>query len=90
MAKKTVKAKGTTKKARRKVGDLIPVSITKAEEHWSIYKFSDGTTLRTRPIIIEIERQHGKFDDNGNPIYQITGGTVHKLTAPSKLRKEKK
>ncbi len=90
MAKRAAKAKAKTKKAGRKVGDRIPVSITKTEEHWNIYKLSDGTTLRARPIMVEIARQHNKFDSKGNPIYTITGGMIYELKSPKKLMKKKK
>ncbi len=89
MAKKADRAKGKTKKAGRKVGDPIPVSIKKAEEYWNIYKLSDGTTLRIRPIMVEIVRQHNKFDDKGNPFYTITGGMIQQLKSPNKLMKKK-
>ncbi|NQU59927.1 MAG: hypothetical protein HQ512_02255 [Rhodospirillales bacterium] len=88
MAKKVIKAKKKPKKAGRKVGDPIPVSIKSAEEHWNIYKLSDGTTVRARPILIEIARQHDKFDDKGSPIYTITGGVIQELTVPKRLRKK--
>ena len=90
MAKRVVKAKAKTKKAGRKVGDPIPVSIKKAEENWNVYKLSDGTTLRARPIMVEISRKHNTFDDKGNPVYTITGGMIYDLKAPNKLRKKKK
>ena len=90
MAKRAAKAKAKTKKAGRKVGDLIPVSIMKAEEYWNSYKLSDGTTLRARPIMVEIARQHNKFDDKGNPSYRITGGMIYDLKSPNKLKKKKK
>ena len=90
MAKRTARAKGKAKKAGRKIGDPIPVSITKAEEYWNIYKLSDGTTIRARPIMVEIERQHNKFDDKGNPSYAITGGMIYKLESPNKLKEKKK
>ena len=90
MAKRAAKAKAKTKMAGRKVGDPIPVSITKSEEYWNIYKLSDGTTLRARPIMVEIERRHNKFDDKGNPVYTITGGMIYKLKSPKKLTKGKK
>ena len=92
MAKKAAKAaktKGKPKKARRKSGGPVPVSITKSEENWSSYKLSDGTTVRVRPIIVEIVRQKNKYDDKGNPFYTITGGMIHQLKTPSKLRKKK-
>ncbi len=73
MAKKAARAKGKTKKAGRKVGSPIPVSIKKAEENWNVYKLSDGTTIRSRPVIVEIVRRHNRFDDKGNPVYTITG-----------------
>lgn len=90
MVKKAVKAKRKPKKAGRKVGDLIPVSITKAEEYWSTYKLSDGTTMRARPIMVEIARHHNKYDDKGNPFYTITGGMIQELKAPKRLKKKKK
>ena len=90
MAKRTVKAKAKTKKAGRKVGDPVLVSITKAEEYWNVYKLSDGTTLRTRPILVEIARKHKTFDDKGNPAYTITGGMIYELKTPNKLKKKKK
>ena len=90
MAKKVARAKGKTKKASPKVGDLIPVSVTKAEEHWNIYELSDGTTLRARSLMVEIGRQHKKFDDKGNPAYTITGGMIYQVKSPKKMMKKKK
>lgn len=89
MAKKAARAKGKTRRAGRKVGDLIPVSVTSAEEHWNTYKLSDGTTVRARPIMIEIGKQHNKFDDKGNPVYTIKGATVYDVNAAPRLRKKK-
>ena len=89
-AAKAAKAKGKPKIARRKSGGLVPVPITKSEENWSVYKLSDGTVMRVRPIMVEIVRQKNKFDDKGNPVYTITSGMIHQLKSPSKLRKKKK
>ena len=89
-AAKASKAKGKPKKARRKVGSPIPVSIKKAEENWSVYKLSDGTTLRSRPVMVDVVRKHNTFDDKGNPTYTITGGMIYELKAPNKLKKKKK
>ena len=90
MAKRAARAKGKTKTAGRKVGGPIPVSITKAEEYWSIYKLSDGTTVRVRPIMVEIMRQRNKFDDKGNPFYTIKGGMIQELKSPNKLKRRKR
>ena len=90
MAKKVAKAKGKAKRAGRKVGDPIPVSITKTEEYWSTYKLSDGTTIRVRPIMVEIVRQYNKFDNKGNPVYTITGGVIQDLKPPARLKRKKR
>ena len=90
MAKRAASAKGKSKKTGPKVGDLIPVPVTNTEEFWNIYKLSDGTTVRARPIMVEIARQHNKFDDKGNPAYTITGGIIYKLNSPIRLMRKKK
>ena len=92
MAKRAVKAKAKTKKKKtgRKVGDPVPVSIKKAEENWSVYKLSDGTTLRSRPVMVDVVRKHNTFDDKGNPVYTVTGGMIYNLKTPNKLKRKKK
>ncbi|MBZ0139703.1 MAG: hypothetical protein K8H87_07990 [Pseudorhodoplanes sp.] len=54
----------------------------------SSFKLSDGTTLRVWPIIGDVRRAIGQFNDKGQPLYLLTVGHRIETEAPRKLLKK--
>ncbi len=70
-------------------GKRIPVPIKKSEEHWSQYTLSDGTVIRVRPILIDVNRVDGQYNQAGEPVYELKSGGVMDVKVPERLRKRK-
>ncbi|MBI2828041.1 MAG: hypothetical protein HYX77_02055 [Acidobacteria bacterium] len=67
--------------------DAVEVEITESSERWTDVKLADGTTIRTKPVILTVFRVDGHYDQDGNPIYQIKANQVMTATAPDHLKK---
>ena len=64
----------------------IPLEIKKSEERWSEFELSDGSLIRVRPIMIEARRLKGKYNPNGEPIYEIKQGLIVDVRVPDNLK----
>ena len=71
-------------------GPTKAVDVVKAAENWSEYKLSDGTSLFLKPIVAEVRHVIGKYNEQGDPIYLITGTTIIRSKAPQRLRRKTK
>lgn len=69
-------------------GKRIPVKIKEPDDTWTEVKLADGTILRLRHLLIDINRIEGQYGADGQPAYEIKGGTMLEVIAPSKLRKK--
>lgn len=67
--------------------DAVEVEITESSERWTEVKLADGTTIRTKPVILTVYRVDGHYDQEGNPIYQIKANQVMTASAPDHLKK---
>jgi len=67
--------------------DAVEVEITESSERWTEVKLADGTTIRTKPVILTVFRVDGHYDQDGNPIYQIKANQVMTASAPDHLKK---
>lgn len=54
----------------------IPIDIEESRERWSEYQLRDGTTLKLKPVVIEVRRLDGQVDAEGNPVYVIKNTLV--------------
>lgn len=69
--------------------DFEIVEIKKSEESWSKYTLADGTTLRVRPVVVEVVRLVGQYDPNGDPLYQAKTALIVDAKIPTRLKKPK-
>lgn len=67
--------------------DAIEVDILESNERWTEIKLADGTTIRTKPVILSVLRVENKFDPEGNPIYQLKANQVMTANVPEELKK---
>jgi hypothetical protein len=60
------------------------------EEHWNIYKLSDGTTLKVKLVLTGVKRLK-KYNPDGLPIYVISSqNIVRAVNVPKELRAKQK
>ena len=57
-------------------------------EHWNEYVVDDGTIVKLKPVVTEIMRVDGHFDQNGDPVYVVQATNVLAVSAPDDLRKK--
>ena len=62
------------------------VKIVETREEWSEFKLSDGTTLRMKPVVLEVRRDKGQYTASGDPVYHVKNSIVFDIRAPASLR----
>ena len=55
-------------------GDLVEVE--EAVERFSDIKLADGTQIRIKPVVVEVVRVDGEWDNEGNPTYMVRTANV--------------
>ncbi len=56
-------------------------------EHWNEYLLDDGTTVRTKLVMVSAYRLPDEYDAEGNPVYVLNSTNVVKTDSPDELRK---
>jgi hypothetical protein len=51
------------------------VDFEEREEHWSVYKLKDGTTLKVKLVLVGVKRLK-KHNPDGTPVYVINAQNV--------------
>ena len=57
-------------------------------EQWSVYTLHDGTTLKLKPVVVNVLRVEGVFTPNGDPLYQANASLIIHTSAPESLRRK--
>lgn len=70
------------------LGPSVKLTVKKATAEEIQYSLSDGSTVRLRPVIMGIERSKDKFNQSGEPIYQMQMGIVLHTDVPKKLKRK--
>jgi len=66
------------------------VDFEEKEEHWNVYKLSDGTTLKVKLVLTGVKRLK-KYQPDGNPIYVISSqNVVRAINVPKELKAKQK
>ena len=53
----------------------IDLDFQEEEEHWNVYKLSDGTKLKVKLILRGVKRLN-QFEPDGTPVYVINSMNV--------------
>lgn len=69
-------------------GPSDPIEVVSVNENWSECTLEDGTIIRIRPVVAEVRRQRNKFDDAGEPIYNVKTALLLSSRSPKKLHKK--
>ena len=63
------------------------IEMVEAKEAWSVYRLSDGTTLRIKPIMIAVFRAEGQQTADGEPVYSMKSTLITDVRAPAAAAK---
>jgi hypothetical protein len=73
------------------LGATVELQIKKPPQPDAVeMTLSDGTRLRLKPIVMQVERSKHKFNPNGEPIYQIQTGLAVSVVVPRRLKRKVK
>jgi len=71
---------------QKDVMEAADLDFEEQEEHWNVYKLSDGTTLKVKLILRGVKRLN-KWNDDGTPLYVISAQNfVRAIDIPAKLK----
>ena len=56
--------------------DANEIEMLEAKENWSIYRLTDGTTLRIKPVMIAVFRVEGQQGPAGEPVYNMKSTVI--------------
>ena len=63
------------------------IEMVEAKEARSVYRLSDGTTLRIKPIMIAVFRAEGQQTADGEPVYSMKSTLITDVRAPAAAAK---
>ena len=59
------------------------IEMVEAREAWSVYRLSDGTVLRMKPVMIAVFRADGQQTADGEPVYRLKSTLITDVRAPA-------
>jgi len=73
------------------LADAVDVDFGEEEEHWNVYRLSDGTKLKVRLVLRGVKRLN-QYEPDGTPVYVInTLNVVRAVEVPAAVKfKQKK
>lgn len=75
---------------QRDLQEAADLDFTEEEEHWNVYKLSDGSTLKVKLVLKGIKRLK-RYNPDGMPIYVIQSqNIVRSVDVPEKLKQKPK
>ena len=67
--------------------DGVEVPVEETTERWTEIHLADGSQIRLKSVVIAVVRMVDKYDNEGNPIYQLKASQIMSVTSPEHLRK---
>ncbi len=68
--------------------DATEVEFQTRKEDWNEYQLMDGTVIKMKLVVSQIFRIDGRYDNEGNPTYQIKSTNVAAVTSPDTLKRK--
>jgi len=59
------------------------IEMLESKEAWSVYRLSDGTTLRIKPVMISVFRADGQQTADGEPVYNMKSTLITDVRVPA-------
>jgi hypothetical protein len=75
---------------QRDLQEAADLDFTEEEEHWNVYKLSDGSTLKVKLVLRGVKRLK-RYNPDGTPIYVIQSqNIVRSVNVPEKIKEKPK
>ena len=72
------------------LGRTVEVTVKKASAEKIVLHLSDGSVLDLRPMVVSIERSVEKYNQAGDPIYQVNVALLVQPKVPRRLKRKSK
>lgn len=70
------------------MAEAVVVKVTDAQEPFGHITLEDGTYISLRTVVLEVARFIDRWDDAGNPVYNITSQGSMSITVPQDLTRD--
>ena len=67
--------------------DATEVQFQTHKEEWNEYQLMDGSIIKMKTVVGEVFRIEDKYDNEGNPVYQVKSSNVLIVKSPDALKK---
>jgi hypothetical protein len=67
--------------------EVEQIPFRSGQENWNEYLLEDGTVIRLKTVVTDVQRGVGLYDPEGNPMYFVKTANIVNVDAPEKLRK---
>ena len=67
--------------------DATEVQINESTERWTDVHLVDGSVLRIKAVVIGAVKLDDRFDQEGNPLYQVKVNQIMTVSAPDHLKR---
>jgi len=68
--------------------DATEIDFNTRREDWNEYQLVDGTVIKLKILVVNIMRLEGRYDNDGNPVYQVKSSNMLFVKSPEELRKK--
>ena len=67
--------------------DAAEVQFQTRKEDWNEYQLMDGSVIKMKTVVGEVFRIEDKYDNEGNPVYQVKSNNLLMVKSPDALKK---
>lgn len=68
--------------------DATEVEFHTRREDWNEYQLVDGTVIKMKIVVGDIMRIKDRYDNDGNPVYQVKTSNLMFVKTPEELKKK--
>lgn len=68
--------------------DATEIDFQTRREDWNEYQLFDGSVIKLKAVVTEIQRIEGRYDKEGNPVYRVRSSSVLWVKSTDELKKK--
>jgi hypothetical protein len=69
-------------------GPKQPVDIVSSKDGWSEFALEDGTVIRTKAAVLDVQKLVDQYNADGEPIYMLQLTMINQTRVPDNLKKK--
>src|SRR5205807_2454468 len=66
-------------------GPTTPVDVKRSDANWSDFRLEDGSIIRIKPTVLNVQYEPGRYNDRGEPVYHFNVTFAVGVIAPKRL-----